>query len=272
MATGHWTPAGEKYIYSAAQELAMIRNSFILLDRIGHEREKSIWQSNVNDWQDFISARKVKHVSSKSKPYYDRQLAKAKEQLLSDNSSYFSKRIPVSEHWRMYDWFRDQAVFLDIETTGLDNGAGLTVVGLYDGYECRTMVRGINLDFRALSEELSKYKMIVSFNGLSFDIPFIRRVAKVPDIPHYDLRFACQRLGLRGGLKAIERDLGIERKNSIVASLSGGDAAELWRMYRGSGDEYYLNLLIEYNEEDIVNLKEIADYAYSELKSRTLNS
>ncbi len=30
-------------------------------------------------------------------------------------------------------------------------------------------------------------------------------------------------------------------------------------MYRASGDEYYLNLLVEYNEDDVINLKTVAD-------------
>ena len=37
-------------------------------------------------------------------------------------------------------------------------------------------------------------------------------------------------------------------------------------MYRATGNDYYLNLLIEYNEEDIINLKTIADYCVKKLK------
>ncbi len=32
--------------------------------------------------------------------------------------SFFKKRMPGSELWRLYDDFRDNAVFLDIETNG----------------------------------------------------------------------------------------------------------------------------------------------------------
>ena len=60
-------------------------------------------------------------------------------------------------------------------------------------------------------------------------------------------------------MKNIERTLNIGRKQ-LVADMNGGDALTLWRMYRGSGDEHYLNLLIEYNEEDVINLKTIADF------------
>ena len=38
-------------------------------------------------------------------------------------------------------------------------------------------------------------------------------------------------------------------------------------MYRATGDDYYLKLLIEYNEEDIINLKKIAEYCVEKMKN-----
>jgi uncharacterized protein YprB with RNaseH-like and TPR domain len=72
-------------------------------------------------------------------------------------------------------------------------------------------------------------------------------------------------VGLNGGLKEVENKLGI-RRNKIVEGLYGGDALALWRIYKNTGDEYYLNLLIEYNEEDIINLKRIASVVVDTLK------
>ena len=74
-----------------------------------------------------------------------------------------------------------------------------------------------------------------------------------------DLRHLCARMGLKGGLKQVERELGIKRTNPIVERLYGGDALTLWKMFRATGDEYYLHLLVEYNEEDCVNLQIIAE-------------
>ena len=48
--------------------------------------------------------------------------------------------------------------------------------------------------------------------------------------------------------------------------MYGGDPLKLWRMFKGSGDEYYLNLLVEYNEEDIINLKKITEHTIEKLK------
>jgi len=133
-------------------------------------------------------------------------------------------------------------------------------------------VEEANLDFNVLKRELWKYKLIVTFNGSAFDIPFIQKRYPnlLPNVPNFDLRVACSRVGLTGGLKEIERKLGI-RRNKIIEKMYGGDALSLWKMYRATGDDYYLKLLVEYNEEDVFNLKKIADYVYERLRSRINN-
>ena len=89
----------------------------------------------------------------------------------------------------------------------------------------------------------------------------------MPSIPNFDVKSVTDRLGLKGGLKEIERKLGIKR-GKIVEKFYGGDALTLWKMYRATGDEHYLKLLVEYNEEDIINLKTIADYCVGKLKEK----
>ena len=76
---------------------------------------------------------------------------------------------------------------------------------------------------------------------------------------------AASRIGLKGGLKEIERKLSISR-GDLVSRLCGGDAITLWKMYKATGDEHYLNLLVEYNEEDIINLKKIAEHCVGRLR------
>ena len=176
--------------------------------------------------------------------------------------------------WRLYDFFREDSVFLDIETTGLSKSNNdITVIGLYDGISTKMMIKGINLDIDSLKKELQKYKLIVTFNGAAFDIPFINK--KYPDllpkIPNFDVKSATDKLKLKGGLKKIEKLLGIKRSN-VVEKFYGGDALTLWKMYRATGDEYYLNLLIEYNEYDIINLKTIAEHCVKKLKETLFKS
>ena len=96
----------------------MIQQSFIFLDKVSQKTEQKLWQQGINNWNSFLSAAEIKGISKERKNYYSRHLEKAKEELYSLNSEYFLK-LPQSEMWRLYGFFRDEVVFLDIETSGM---------------------------------------------------------------------------------------------------------------------------------------------------------
>lgn len=237
---------------------------------MGDTTERRIWNSGIHDWNDFIDAKQVKGFSALRKNFYDKQLHHAKEEFIQGNPSFF-QRFPQKECWRLYDHFKDECCFLDIETTGYYGD--ITVIGMYDGKDTKMMVKGFNLDKQRIADELKRYKMLVTFNGASFDLPVINRYFNgvIPQIPHLDLRFACARLGLAGGLKSIEKETGIKRAEE-VADMSGEDAVYLWRQYRSTGNRKYLDKLVQYNEEDIVNLKPLADMVFTRLKQRMISN
>jgi uncharacterized protein len=247
----------------------MIRSSFVILERVGARLELNLWQQGCCTWQDFCSARALNGISPSRKNYYDRRLEEARRALNLGESEHFSSLLPKAEVWRLYEHFRSEAVFLDIETSGYYGD--VTIVGLFDGNRTMTMVKGINLDAKQLRRHLKRYKLIVSYNGLSFDAAVLERFCPgiMPKVPHFDLRFACQRLGLVGGLKKVEKMLGIKRA-AAVEDMRGDDAVCLWNSFRSTGQRKYLQKLIAYNEEDIVNLQPIAEHAYSELKARAM--
>lgn len=249
----------------------MIQNTFLFLERTTAAKERKIWQQGILNWDDFLKAGKIKGISALAKKYYDRKIIEARRKLYEGDSSYFAARLPQAEHWRLYDFFKEETVYLDIETDGLSDNCDVTLVGLFDGYDTKTMIRRVNLDWPLLKKELEKYKIVVTFNGSVFDLPFVKKRYGnvIPQLPHYDLRFCCSRIGLSGGLKMIEKKLNIHRSSQIVENMYGGDAAQLYRMWLGSGDDYYLRLLVEYNEEDVINLKRISEYAYNELRRVT---
>lgn len=250
----------------------MIKNTFLLLDGVSVKKEKNIWQQGVLDWNSFVSCNNIKGIKNEKKRFFDRQLFKASTALNEGDSTFFTKLMPKTEHWRLYEHFKDQVVFLDIETSDCADGF-VTVVGLFDGFNTKTMIQGINLDFNILKKELKKYKMIVSFNGSVFDIPFLKKKHPniIPEIPHFDLRFCCQKLGFKGGLKEVEKSFGLNRRE-LIGKLKGGDCITLWRMWNASNDDYYLKLLIEYNEEDCVNLKFIADKVFKSMKDYKISA
>jgi len=248
----------------------MIQNSFIFLERIKRGIEENLWKQGIYTWDSFLNVNKISGLSTVRKKYYDRKIIEARKALYNFDSAYFKDILPQSENYRLYDFFKEECVFLDIETTGLDSkNDDITLIGLFDGIETKTMIKGINFDYKILKNEFKKYKLIVTFNGSSFDVPFINKTypGLLPNIPNFDVKSVTDRLGLKGGLKEIEKKLSIKR-NKIIEKFYGGDALTLWKMYRATSDDYYLKLLIEYNEDDIVNLKTIAEYCVNKLKNK----
>lgn len=246
----------------------MLRESFIFLDGVGPKKESNIWSAGVSNWDSFLDSKKIEKLSPLSKGFYDRQLNKAKEAYAAEDTSFFAANFPLGQTWRLYKDFRDQAVFLDIETSGYYGD--ITVVGMYNGYETKTMVRGQNLDKELLRKSLASCKLLVTFNGASFDLPVIQRYFGnvIPSVPHIDLRHVCSKVGLTGGLKQIEKQMGVKRPKA-VEGVSGEDAVYLWQQYKATGKQGYLETLVKYNEEDIVNLLPIADTTIARLWEQT---
>lgn len=249
----------------------MIRNTFCILEGIGEKVEKRIWQEGILTWEDFTNASELFRFSKERKRLFDESLFRHKSELEAGNAGYFSKKLKRREHWRLYESFKKDAVCLDIETNGLQPNSGgyVTVVGLYDGYEYKSLVRGENLSAENIRKELEQYKCLITFYGSVFDIPFLLRSFSGIEfnIPHFDLCFGVKRLGFKGGLKKLEHDLGIERDESVVG-LDGYDAVKLWDSAR-KGSTAALERLIKYNREDTVNLMQIATILYERLKHST---
>lgn len=249
----------------------MIRHTFSLLNGIGEKLERVLWKRGILTWDKFCTCKEIDGISPERKKLYDDQLAQASMELGVGNAEYFARIMKRREHWRLFDAFRDGAVCLDIETNGFQPGQGgyVTVVGLYDGHDWKSFVRGENLTTEGLNHALKGYKCLITFYGAAFDIPFLLR--SFPgvrfDIPHFDLCFAARRLELNGGLKKLETLFGIER-DEAVKGMSGYDAVKLWEQAR-KGNAEARELLLTYNREDTMNLLQLADILYQRMRSST---
>ncbi len=229
----------------------MIRKSFSFLPGIGKKKEIHIINQGITSWTKFLNTENIVGISKKRKLFYNQKIKQAEKALYSFDSSYFNN---FKEKWKLYNFFKDEALFLDIEAN-----KDITVIGISDGVESKTFVDNINLGRKNLQKEIDKYKIIITFNGSSYDLPILKKKLNIKiNIPHIDLRHLCAGCGLNGGLKEIEKKLGIKRRN-IISNMKNGDPSTLFRMYKGSGNPYYLNLLIEYNEEDTINMKRIIE-------------
>jgi len=244
----------------------VLERTFVHLPKVGPVTERRLWQSGIRCWDDFLQAQRIPGISPQRAELCRRHLAEARRCLEAEDWRYFARCLPRGEHWRAYPNFRHRVAFLDIETTGLAPPHRVTVVGLYDGLRTRTYVAKDNLD--EFPEDISQYSLLVTYNGATFDLPFLRwQFGGLPlDQIHVDLRYALARLGLRGGLKSIEERLGLKRSERI-AGLDGFDAVRLWHEYEAGNDES-LALLIEYNTADIRNLEQLMEFAYQGLLAR----
>ncbi len=249
----------------------MIESSFIHLERFGRKREKGLWLRGILNWENFLESNNIRGISSVYKAYYDKQIKDSFSALREKDAGFFSEYFPSEETWRLFKNFKNDAVYLDIETSMYYGD--ITVVGLYNGESVATLVKGYNLNRKNLIKALKGFKLVVTFNGSCFDIPVIEKKfgRGFPKIPHLDLRFACSKLGLRGGLKKIEKILEIEREKE-VEGIVGADAVYLWEMYNSTRKKHYLKNLIAYNKADIVNLEPIAEFCYRRLKQKTFDS
>ncbi|MBU2590284.1 MAG: ribonuclease H-like domain-containing protein [Nanoarchaeota archaeon] len=238
----------------------MIRNSFIFLDKVGQKKEQQIWKQGIETWQDFLNS-KIKGISPLIKKKHDQMIRLAKLNLCYENPGFFKDFMEHGEMWRIYPEFKDKAVYLDIETSGWN----ITCIGLYNGQEVKHFIRGINLNKKDFLDELYKYKVVITFNGSSFDIPMLNKYFNHDiKLAHIDLRHVCSKIGLNGGLKKIEKKLKIKRDKE-VQSMLGNEAVYCWEMWQHTGKRKYLDLLIKYNTEDIVNLEPLAEYSIKKL-------
>ena len=149
--------------------------------------------------------------------------------------------------------------YLDIETTGLSAFYDdITVIGIYrcDGRDNGLIqLVGEQVTRDNLLKALKGVNTIYTYNGSRFDLPFIDAYLGIDleaEFRHHDLMYDCWRNNLYGGFKAVEQQLGISRQ---LQGIGGLGAVWLWWRYQNEDDQNALTLLLQYNKEDVVNLK-----------------
>lgn len=246
----------------------MIERTFQHISGVGAKRELSVWRAGVADWRAFLAhgeERLPRGLYRLGRPVVERSLACLGS---PDGLARLAELVPGQEHWRFWPRF-SRVVYLDIETGGdLDDWGGVTVVGLYDGEKVTQYVAG--RDLHELDQAMRDFEVVVTFAGSTFDLPVLRQVFPNLAVPpvHIDLRWLLKRIGHQGGLKRIERALGIGRPEE-VDGMDGWGAVLLWRAHQ-AGDPGALARLLTYNACDIVNLEPLLRLAVDEMTARTL--
>jgi uncharacterized protein len=245
----------------------MLTSTFLHIPKIGPRTEQNLWAGGILTWQDFLQGGGRLPLKPAKREHIQGYLLQSEKALRKRDYRFFSQLLPPREHWRAYSHFSDKIAYLDIETTGLCGHDDITVIGLYDGISPRCFLQGKDLE--KFPQAIKKYDLIVTFFGTCFDLPFLQRQFPGLEFPqlHIDLCFLSRRLGYRGGLKHIEMKFGIERSEEVMG-IDGAQAVYLWRQYQ-RGSQEALDLLIQYNQEDIVNLKVLLEILYPSVKEKT---
>jgi uncharacterized protein YprB with RNaseH-like and TPR domain len=242
----------------------MLTHTFCHVPGIGVKTEARLWSEGILSWDALLAASGKS--ASLAHQLWVEHLRDSLAHHASRNPNYFFERLPTDCQWRLFADFRADCAFLDIETTGLGWSDDVTTIALYDGNRIRHYVNGLNLS--EFLRDVQEYRVLVSYNGKSFDVPFLERYFRIR-LPqaHIDLRHVLRSLGLKGGLKACERQLGISRPG--LEEVDGFVGVLLWRHYRRNRDSRALETLLAYNIADAVNLERLLVEAYNRKLAKT---
>ncbi|PHJ61573.1 hypothetical protein VF14_09160 [Nostoc linckia z18] len=244
----------------------MLLSTFQHLKGIGSKTENELWRSGIVSWDDW-ELKQATQLSifdintDNSRKSFIQASRKAIE---DENADFFADKLPSSEYYRIALTFPQKTMFLDIETTGLSRHYNnITLVGWSMDSKYKVYIQGE--DDYSFRQALTQAKVLVTFNGSLFDIPFICKEFQDLKLPktHIDLRFLAKRVGLEGGQKKIEKLLGVKRPSNLL-DIEGDSAPLLWYKYC-RGDSESLRLLISYNHADIEGMKSIFDDVISRL-------
>jgi uncharacterized protein YprB with RNaseH-like and TPR domain len=237
----------------------MLRHTFCHIPGIGGKTERQLWTAGLTTWEAVLEKEHARRPAISRRLPAD-VLRESVAQHASPNPAWFAERLPSAESWRLYSDFRAGVAYLDIETTGLESYDQVTTIALYDGRTVRTYVAGRNLsDF---TRDVAAYQVLVTYNGKSFDIPFLRRCLGCKlDQAHIDIRYVLASLGIRGGLKGCERQMGLARPG--LEDVDGFVATLLWSDFKKRNNPRALESLLAYNVQDTVNLETLMVGAFN---------
>jgi uncharacterized protein YprB with RNaseH-like and TPR domain len=243
-----------------------VENCFLGAEGVGRTIEQRLWEQGITRWEGFeptcdgIGTTRAERIES--------FIEDGERALDRGNVDFFDQRFPSGCGWRLYESFREQACFFDIETTGLDHRTSVvTTVTLHQDGEMHTLVRGDDLTDENLRAAFEDAGLLVTFNGARFDIPFLESSFDLSlDYPHIDLMPTARKAGLSGGLSEVERELGISRE---LPDVDGREAVRLWHEHE-RGVDGALDRLVEYNREDTVNMVPVMESIVDELDQQVL--
>ncbi|MBR4369707.1 MAG: ribonuclease H-like domain-containing protein [Victivallales bacterium] len=240
-------------------DIPPLRQAFTHFPNIGPARLKMLLEAGIRSWEDIgpFPPPELHAWNAFWSPIYQTAI-NCREADAANDIQFFIERLAPMDRWRLLHKHWSQCAFLDIETSGLDFDAEITVISVFYQHRVHLFVKDENID--DFPDFLLTLPFIATYNGSTFDIPKIIRNFNIPmlPVPHVDLRWLCHRLDLTGGLKPIEHTLGIVRPTDLQGT-DGDDAIRLWQEWQSRHDDMARYRLLKYCAADTLSLQLVTD-------------
>ena len=256
---------------------SQINNNLKLLPKIGIKTEQNLKDNGYTTIESLKNHDKYCDVASKFMENID-NLSFSEIIEILDNNKYSKKcRDNVLRSISLTD--RENFKFMDIETLGLSN-VPIILIGIAEIKKNKIIssqyfLRDIYEEgaiIEAYLSHLDEDSVHVTFNGKSFDVPFIKnrcrynRLDADLDLPHLDLMYFAKNLWKDDlpncQLQTIERELfGIEREGDVP----GQYIPNYYNTYLSERNIGPIVPIIEHNRQDIVSLASFLEKMYEEV-------
>ena len=254
-----------------------INNNLKLLPKIGIKTEQNLKNKGYSTIESLKKHDKYCDIASSFLDKID-DLSFAEIVEILDNNRYSKKcRDNILKSISLTE--RENFKFMDIETLGLSN-VPIILIGIAELKGNRIIstqyfLREIYEEgavIEAYLSHLDEDSVHVTFNGKSFDVPFIKnrclynRIDANMDFPHLDLMYFAKNLWKdqlpNCQLQTIERELfGIEREGDVP----GQYIPDYYNAYLNEKNIGPIVPIIEHNRQDIVSLASFLEKMYEEV-------
>ncbi len=89
------------------------QSSFCFLPGVGVQTQRRFWREGLVTWEDFLTTHSLRHVSGIRKARFDEEITRARDHFVRLDIRYFARTVPARYQWRLYQWLRPGAVYLD---------------------------------------------------------------------------------------------------------------------------------------------------------------
>jgi uncharacterized protein len=253
----------------------LITSNLKIIPGIGPIRERELKQQGYNT----IEALK-KHPIWREQAQKFLNLLDAKE--IGATQNWLWERLPKSHplvHYTAGLCNLEDFAIIDIETLGLSERP-IILLGIAKPKEksvciSQFLLRDIQDEpsaIWALTSQLNVSSSLITFNGKSFDIPYIKQRLAYYGMdaslsnPHFDvLHFTRRALGGKLAncrLETVEKYLDIERKVDIPGAM----VPHFYNTYLNTGNVGPLVAIVEHNKQDLITLGSLFSKLYEEWK------